>query len=44
VVEKDPARPLSEDQRELLRQRRIQAQLQAWRAEAQVEILIPLGP
>jgi len=44
VVEKDPARPLSEDQKELLRQKRIQEQLKAWRAEAQVEILIPLQP
>ncbi|WP_322800883.1 peptidylprolyl isomerase [Thermoflexus sp.] len=44
VVEKDPARPLSEDQKDLLRQRRIREQLQAWRAEAQVEIFIPLSP
>ncbi|GBD09257.1 Foldase protein PrsA 1 [Candidatus Thermoflexus japonica] len=44
VVEKDPARPLSEDQKDLLRQRRIREQLQAWRTEARVEIFIPLSP
>ncbi|HXF70184.1 MAG TPA: SurA N-terminal domain-containing protein [Thermoflexus sp.] len=44
VVEKDPARPLTEDQRELLRQNRIRERLQAWRTEAQVEIFIPLSP
>ncbi len=44
VVEKDPARPLSEEQRERLRQRRIREQLQAWRAEARVEIFLPLPP
>ncbi len=44
VVEKDPARPLSEDQKDLLRQRRIREQLQTWRAEARVEIFIPLSP
>lgn len=44
VVEKDPARPLSEDQRDRLRQHRIQEQLRAWRAEARVEIFIPLSP
>ncbi len=44
VVEKDPARPLSEDQKDLLQQRRIQEQLKAWRSEARVEVFIPLGP
>ncbi len=44
VVEKDPARPLSEDQKELLRQKRIQEQLKTWRAGARVEIFIPLSP
>lgn len=42
VVERDPARPLSEEQRDRLRQRRIQEALQTWRASARVEILIPL--
>ncbi len=44
VVEKDPARPLSEEQRERLRQRRIRDQLRAWRAEARVEIFLPSPP
>lgn len=44
VVEKDPARPLSEDQKDLLRQRRIREQLQAWRSEARVELFVPVSP
>ncbi len=44
VLEKDPARPLSEDQKDLLRRKRIQEQLRAWRSEAQIEILIPISP
>ncbi|MCS7251688.1 MAG: SurA N-terminal domain-containing protein [Anaerolineae bacterium] len=44
VVERDPARPLSEDQKDLLRQRQIQEQLRKWRAGARVEIFIPLSP